>query len=364
MARQKDTGSIGIDATVASLLGVYREEGPDFHMPAPQCRMPDKKIIGRIVASLPALLFPGHHGAGPRSEGFEGRLVRRVSGLRAALIEQSARAFTIEHRCRRPRRIYREKAEAVTAALLRELPQIIRVLRLDAKAALKGDPASHDLHEIIVTYPGLFATMVYRFAHALYRMKVPLIPRAMTEIAHSQTGIDIHPGAQIGEGFFIDHGTGVVIGETADIGKDVTLYQGVTIGALNFPKDEEGNLLRGHDVKRHPTIGDEVIIYANASILGGNTEIGGYTKIGANVRLPESVGREMLVRVDRPNFRIEPRMKLGTLDLPPAQKGQPSQNGRPIIHSEEYYDRLALSRLADDFGTHCGDIDELPWPEQ
>jgi serine O-acetyltransferase len=154
-------------------------------------------------------------------------------------------------------------------------------------AAYEGDPAARSIMEVVMSYPGLQAIMVQRIAHILYQEQVPLIPRIMTEHAHSQTGIDIHPGAQIGPGFFIDHGTGVVIGETSTIGKHVKLYQGVTLGALSFPKDKDGNPIKG--IKRHPNVEDNVTIYAGATILGGETTIGTGSEIGGNVWLTHSV---------------------------------------------------------------------------
>ena len=177
-------------------------------------------------------------------------------------------------------------------------------LRDDVDAAFNGDPAAKSKEEIILTYPGFFAVMVYRIAHELYELKIPLIPRVLSEIAHSETGIDINPGAKIGKNFFIDHGTGVVIGETAEIGNNVRLYQGVTIGALSLRNVEEK---RG--VKRHPTIKDNVIIYSGASILGGNTVIGNNVVIGSNVFLITSVEDNKKVILSHKNYTIEDIIK-------------------------------------------------------
>jgi serine O-acetyltransferase len=161
------------------------------------------------------------------------------------------------------------------------------MLQEDIQAAYEGDPAARSTMEIVMSYPGLYAITVHRLAHALYQQSVHLIPRVMSEHAHSKTGIDIHPGATIGSGFFIDHGTGVVIGETCTIGKRVKLYQGVTLGALSFAKDDTGALVKG--VKRHPDVEDNVVIYAGATILGGDTVIGHDSVIGGNVWLIHSV---------------------------------------------------------------------------
>jgi len=162
------------------------------------------------------------------------------------------------------------------------LPKLSESLDLDAQAALSGDPAAYSREEIVITYPGFYAVCIYRLAHALYEMGIPLLPRLMTEFAHERTGIDIHPGAKISDSFFIDHGTGVVIGETANIGKNVKIYQGVTLGALSVKKKLQS-------IKRHPTIEDDVVIYANATILGGDTIIGKGSIIGGNTWIVESI---------------------------------------------------------------------------
>ncbi len=175
-------------------------------------------------------------------------------------------------------------AEACSIAFMEQLPQIRALVQTDVDAAFEGDPAATNADEIIFCYPGLFAVSVYRLAHALYGLEVPLIPRIMTEYAHSLTGIDIHPGATIGDHFFIDHGTGIVIGQTTVIGRYVKIYQGVTLGGLTT---RGGQSLRGE--KRHPTIEDHVTIYANASILGGETTIGHHSVVGANAFITESI---------------------------------------------------------------------------
>ena len=181
-----------------------------------------------------------------------------------------------------------EDAKRISAAFVAALPEVKRLVESDVIAAYEGDPAATSRMEVVMAYPGLYAVTVHRLAHELYRMKVPIIPRVMSELAHSKTGIDIHPGATIGERFFIDHGTGVVIGETTVIGRNVKLYQGVTLGALSFDKDPvTGALVKG--VKRHPNVEDNVVIYAGATILGGDTVIGHDSEIGGNVWLKDSV---------------------------------------------------------------------------
>ena len=179
-------------------------------------------------------------------------------------------------------------AKAIVAAFVARLPEVKRLVETDVQAAYEGDPAATSPMEVVMAYPGLYAVTIHRLAHELYNLKVPIIPRIMSELAHSKTGIDIHPGAQIGERFFIDHGTGVVVGETTVIGKNVKLYQGVTLGAKSFQKDPEtGALVKG--IKRHPNVEDNVVIYAGATILGGDTTIGHDSEIGGSVWLINSV---------------------------------------------------------------------------
>ena len=195
-----------------------------------------------------------------------------------------------------------------TEAIVHDFPDFVgatrirRLLATDVQAAYDGDPAAQNADEIVCCYPGLEAILHYRLAHELHRLGVPLIPRMMTEWAHSRTGIDIHPGARIGPGFFIDHGTGVVIGETCEIADHVKLYQGVTLGALSFEQDAGGNLVRG--TKRHPTIERKVVIYANATILGGHTTVGAHSVIGAGVSVTRSVPANTVVTVEKPSLRF------------------------------------------------------------
>ena len=178
-------------------------------------------------------------------------------------------------------------AKEIVDEFVAALPEVRRLVDTDVQAAYDGDPAATSRMEVVMAYPGLYAVTIHRLAHVLYKLKVPIIPRVMSELAHSKTGIDIHPGATIGERFFIDHGTGVVIGETTIIGSNVRLYQGVTLGGLSFDKDSTGALVKG--LKRHPNIEDNVVIYANATILGGDTTIGHDSEIGGNVWIKESV---------------------------------------------------------------------------
>ena len=192
-----------------------------------------------------------------------------------------------------------DMGQDIALEFVRALPRIKRVLDNDIRASLEGDPAAKGYDEVIFSYPGLLAITIYRLAHELHGLKVPIIPRIMTEHAHSLTGIDIHPGAAIGEHFFIDHGTGVVVGETTKIGNRVRLYQGVTLGALSLPRDAGD---RYRDKKRHPTIEDDVIVYANTTILGGNTVIGARSVIGGNIWITASVPPDTKVMLKRPEL--------------------------------------------------------------
>jgi len=184
----------------------------------------------------------------------------------------------------------KEKADDIVMRFAQTTPKIANLLIWDIKATYEGDPAAKSIREIILAYPGFQAIFIHRVAHELYKLDLPLLPRILSEYAHKETGIDIHPGAEIGKSFFIDHGTGVVIGETCTIGHNVKIYQGVTLGAKSFEKDENGNPIKG--IKRHPDIGNNVIIYSGATILGGETSIGDNTVIGGNVwitfSLPEN----------------------------------------------------------------------------
>ena len=196
------------------------------------------------------------------------------------------------------------KARELTTRFLDRIPGIRQMLALDVQAAYDGDPAASDTDEVILAYPGVLAITVFRYAHELWTMEVPLVPRVMSEWAHQTTGIDIHPGARIGKSFFIDHGSGVVIGETTEIGDYVKLYQGVTLGALSFLKDERGRMVRGY--KRHPTVRDNVTIYANAIILGGDTVLGEGCTIGGSTFLTSSVPPGCTVLTTPPELKVRP----------------------------------------------------------
>ncbi len=198
-----------------------------------------------------------------------------------------------------------KRADEILRCFMSELPQVRKMLWKDIDAAYEGDPAAQSYEEIILAYPALEAIAIQRMAHELYLKQLPLIPRIMTEWAHSRTGIDIHPGAKIGSHFFIDHGTGVVIGETCEIGSRVKLYHGVTLGARSFQKDEHGKIKKGG--KRHPKVEDDVTIYPNSTVLGGKTLIGARSTIGGNVFLVQSVPPDSLVYYEEKQLRIVPK---------------------------------------------------------
>ncbi|MEN3335604.1 MAG: serine O-acetyltransferase [Blastocatellia bacterium] len=251
--------------------------------------LPSRSDAAAIMQAFEEIIFPGSSSTGGVTHhGIIYRVQERTGWLFEHLREQISRGF--QHMKQLDGEMpfaADEQAEECAYQFLESLPGLRQRLAKDIEAAYDGDPAAHCIDEIILSYPAAYAITAYRAAHELHRMDVPILPRLLTELAHSRTGIDMHPGARIGDSFFIDHGTGVVIGETTIIGNHVKLYQGVTLGALSFPKDESGRLIRGQ--KRHPTIEDNVVIYAGATILGGDTVIGEGSIIGGNVWLTESV---------------------------------------------------------------------------
>ena len=263
--------------------------------------MPSHRATINIIYRVRQILFPGYFTKSKlHASNLEYYLGKETSELYERLTDEIIMA--IRHDCRRsnlPCTNCEERGNQMALAFIETLPDISSVLSTDIRATLAGDPATANGDEVIFSYPGLLATSIFRMAHELYLLGVPIIPRIMTEHAHSQTGIDIHPGATIGPGFFIDHGTGVVIGETTIIGAGVRLYQGVTLGALSLPKDA-GKTMR--DKKRHPSIEDDVIIYANTTVLGGDTTIGARSVIGGNIWLTESVPSDTRVLLKRPEL--------------------------------------------------------------
>jgi serine O-acetyltransferase len=289
------------------IVGTYREVSSINHLG--HCPLPNYEVIISALQDVKEIIYPGYRRRETLHIGnvayYVGDL---IDGLHDKLTVQIARALMHEDRVRKgvdgsDRRVdYEARGQAMAIAFLERIPELREVLAADVQAAYEGDPACRSLDEVIFCYPGLEAVTVYRLAHELHELDVPFIPRMMTEWAHKETGIDIHPGAKIGRRFFIDHGAGVVIGETTEIGDQVKLYQGVTLGALSFPTDANGKLIRGK--KRHPTIGDRVVIYANATLLGGDTVIGHDCIIGSSVWLTSSVAPHTTVTMEKAKLRM------------------------------------------------------------
>ena len=288
IARLKEIAS-KIASTYEDGIGVNPVEGEN---------LPRRAEVIEVTEKLLELIFPGfdRHAGTPNT-------VALLAEIGSDLADQICRA--IRHAsggCDCSGECGSARCDAAVFALLEAIPGIREIAKLDVAAAYAGDPAATNNDEIILSYPGVKAITVQRLAHILYTAKVPLIPRMMTEYAHTLTGIDIHPGAQLGKGIFIDHGTGVVIGETAVLGDNVRIYQGVTLGAGNFPKDACGMLIKG--LKRHPTIGNNVIIYSGASVLGDVT-IGDNSVIGGNVWLTESLPAGTKITARPPENRLK-----------------------------------------------------------
>jgi serine O-acetyltransferase len=273
------------------ILDSYRESGGINHVD--RSNLPSKKAVSSLSDDLLHLLFPGFFSEEAVSSKELPDAAQEIIDRIAVQLE-SAIAVSL--------RIRQEAAKEADPN--RGIPAVRALLKTDVEAAYAGDPAARSLEEIVLAYPGLEAVSIQRVAHLLYKEDVPLLPRMMTEWAHSRTGIDIHPGASIGSHFFIDHGTGVVIGETCIIGDRVKLYHGVTLGARSFQKDEQGEIIKG--LRRHPRVEDDVVIYPNGIILGGDTVIGARSTIGANVFLMKSVPPDtLLVRGEQIQSRLD-----------------------------------------------------------
>jgi serine O-acetyltransferase len=289
-----------LPAITARIVETYEECGAIHHLG--HSPLPSYREVVDILADLREILYPGY---GRRQNLHLGNVAYHVGdlidSLHGRLTQQIARAFSHDCQGRDLEADLESRAQQITLRFLATIPDLRHTLAEDVQAAYDGDPAAKGLVEIVFCYPGVAAVTVYRMAHELHRLGVPLIPRMMTEYAKGKTGIDIHPGATIGRRFFIDHGTGVVIGETTRIGDGVKLYQGVTLGALSFPRDESGQIVR--DAKRHPTIEDDVVIYANATILGGQTVIGHNSLIGSSAWITRSVPPYTRVTIQDPPLR-------------------------------------------------------------
>jgi serine O-acetyltransferase len=286
---------------VDALAGTYAEDDPLANVG--DYLIPSRDEVIRILEDVKEVLYPGYFGRWPvdrinykyclgtvMNEIYEGLSTQIAKSLR----HECTGAHELCDRCLR-------RGREAAVSFLRRLPKVRALLHGDVHAALEGDPAAGRIEEVIFSYPGVGAVTIYRVAHELYHLGIPILPRIMTEHAHAVTGIDIHPGAHIGRRFFIDHGTGVVIGETCVIGDNVKIYQGVTLGALSLPRDETGRLLKG--TKRHPTVEDHVTIYAGATILGGDTVLGEGSVVGGNVWLTGSIPAGTKVVIESPRLQ-------------------------------------------------------------
>jgi serine O-acetyltransferase len=294
------------DETLQALLRSYEVEGGINHLDG--SNLPSEDSVNRLASDVMHLLFPGYFEPEPLTrDAVREHTRRRLVSVHERLrndVQKSLRFAVGEPSAASAR------AAFVADTVLASLPELRRVVQTDVKAAYAGDPATRHIEEIILAYPCVLVVSLQRFAHELYRLGVPLLPRMITEFAHERTGTDIHPGARIGEYFFIDHCTGVVIGETATIGHHVKIYQGVTLGAKSFEVDTDGNPVKG--VKRHPDVGDHVTIYAHATILGGDTRIGTHSVVGANVWLLESIPDNSIAYYKNENLVVRSRKKRET----------------------------------------------------
>jgi serine O-acetyltransferase len=303
----KKSQTTALEQVAGELLDSYL--GDERARRISQRYLPSREAIVEILESVLDLMYPGYFG---RQDLNAGNLSQHVEQMATALVPKLEREM--EH-ClcygRERETVPPEfgecapRAHELAEVFLRRLPEIRALLIRDVQAAFDGDPAALNLDEIILAYPGVLAVSVYRIAHALYDLGVPMMARIMTEWAHSKTGCDIHPGATIGAAFFIDHATGVVIGETTHIGDGVKIYQGVTLGALSLPRDAHGHLIRGK--KRHPTVENGSTLYANATVLGGQTVVGADSVIGGSVFLTRSVPPRSRVSLKEPELRVMTR---------------------------------------------------------
>ncbi len=298
------------DDTLQALLRSYEIEGGINHLDG--INLPSEASVNRLAADVMHLLFPGFFEPEPLPRDAVPELTRRrLAAVRDRLLTDVEKSLRFA-RSADPTRAVNSPDPAAHAAeiagtVISRLPELRRIAQTDVRAAYAGDPATRHVEEIILAYPCVLVISLQRFAHQLYRLGVPLLPRMITEYAHERTGTDLHPGARIGEHFFIDHCTGVVIGETATIGNHVKIYQGVTLGAKSFEVDSDGNPVKG--VKRHPDVASHVTIYAHATILGGDTRIGAHSIVGANVWLLESIPDNSIAYYKNENLVVRSRKK-------------------------------------------------------
>jgi len=304
-----------IEETAHLLLPLYAQESGDLP-DRPLWQHPRIKAIAEARRILSDILFPGRYQTEPTD--YATFFTQQLDTVTQLLLPEIERALPFRwlgaaNLNPTPVENVPNEASALLQQFISTLPKIRTLLIKDVQAAYNGDPAALSYAEVKLAYPGLLAIMIHRIAHEFYQLDIPLISRMMAESIHSKTGIDIHPGARIGEGFFIDHGTGVVIGETCKIGRNVKLYQGVTLGAKSFPLDDQGRPIK--HIQRHPTVEDNVIIYANSTILGGDTTIGEGTVVAGNVFLMQSTPPESLVVLSAGEVQIRPRQEISGYGL-------------------------------------------------
>ncbi|MEK7413371.1 MAG: serine acetyltransferase [Planctomycetota bacterium] len=294
---------------VAARLRVTFDRGPGIN-DATTIALPDRESVAQICRQFMSLLFPGYLSAEPiTKDRLDTYLRSHLAGLESTLLDQSARALRFRAR-REGGEVTVAQVQAIVAELVLDLIEVRELVLADVDWAFNNDPSAADRETVVLSYPCVEAISIQRFANRMYRRGVPVLPRMMTEYAHSRTGVDIHPGATIGESFFIDHCTGVVIGETSRIGKQCVLYQGVGLVAWNpLARDDAGELTRGQSNKRHPDLEDNVTIYAGSTILGGDTVIGHHSVIGGNVWLTKSVEPYSSVRAQDPGLVIKQRKR-------------------------------------------------------
>ena len=302
----------GLPKLLEDIIKNYETFGGMDHLEGKD--LPSKKAVIEVLEDLLTVFFPGYLGKTEITKSnVKYTIGNTLTSIYARLTVEVEKS--LKHICRKikecPSDVCHSRAQVVVKELLLKIPEIRSLLNGDVQAAFEGDPAAMSREEVILSYPYVLAITTYRIAHELYLSGVPLIPRIMSEHVHSLTGIDIHPGARIGKNFFIDHGTGVVIGETTEIGDNVKMYQGVTLGALSFPKDEEGRIIKGR--KRHPTIGNNVVIYSGATLLGADAVIGDNVVIGGNVWITQPVPSNTRITI-----------------APPEQKYKKEKNGSSV----------------------------------
>ena len=285
----------------AALLASYEVDGGINHLDG--VNLPSQESVNALARDFMYLFFPGFfEEKALEKKDVPAHIEKLLLRVERRLIDELEKSLRYIHNPEPGAR-----AKTLAAEILGQVPAVRKVIQTDVAAAYEGDPAARNIDEIILAYPCVLVISLQRLAHVLYRLGIPLLPRMITEYAHERTGCDIHPGAEIGTHFFIDHGTGVVIGETARLGNHVKIYQGVTLGAKSFETDNQGNPVKG--VKRHPDIADNVTIYAHATILGGDTRIGANSVVGGNVWLLESVPANSIAYFKADDLVIRPRQK-------------------------------------------------------